>query len=289
LVLPGIGHFVLADDKLVESSDLGQNFFITEDDIGSPRAEAVSRWLLELNSDASGEAAVISVAGLLAKEAEYFKSFDLVIATQVSETQALQLASLLPATAKLIVVRSLGFIGYMRIYAKELLVVESKPADKEIKDLRLNAPFPKLVEYVNSVDVAALDDMLHGHVPFVVLLLKTLDQWKAAHDGALPKNFAEKDEFKRMIKAGSRSAIEDNYAEAVANAYICFSSEVLPYESQQVLDDPQAQEANATSDLFWQCARAVSDFSKAHGIVPVTGSFPDMTADTESYLTLQRM
>lgn len=289
MVLPGIGHFVLADDKIVKHSDLGQNFFVTEADIGSHRAQAVSKWLLELNPDASGEAEVISVEGLLAKDREYFRNFEMVLATQVSESQARRLASLLPETAKLVVVRSLGFIGYMRIYAKEHHVVESKPADKEVKDLRLNAPFPKLVEYANSVDVEALNDMLHGHVPYIVLLLKALDQWKATHDGTLPSTFAQKDEFKRLIKAGSRSSIEDNYPEAIANAYICFSTEVLPADVQQVLDDPQAQTADSSSLLFWQCARAVSDFSKDHGIAPVTGAFPDMTADTQSYLTLQRM
>lgn len=39
LVLPGIGAFTILDDHRVSASDLGSNFFVTEDSIGKNRAE----------------------------------------------------------------------------------------------------------------------------------------------------------------------------------------------------------------------------------------------------------
>lgn len=39
LVLPGIGAFTVLDDHRVSESDLGNNFFVTSDSIGRPRAE----------------------------------------------------------------------------------------------------------------------------------------------------------------------------------------------------------------------------------------------------------
>ena len=74
----------------------------------------------------------------------------------------------------LIIVRSYGLIGYLRNYAKELKVVESKP-DKDQTDLRLNDPFSELREFVNSYKLEDLPDHLHSHVPYVVLLVKFMD------------------------------------------------------------------------------------------------------------------
>ncbi|KAJ1539624.1 NEDD8-activating enzyme E1 regulatory subunit, partial [Nowakowskiella sp. JEL0078] len=51
LVLPGIGSFTIVDGKVVEPADLGNNFFITLDSIGQPRAKVVSDLLKELNSE----------------------------------------------------------------------------------------------------------------------------------------------------------------------------------------------------------------------------------------------
>jgi len=44
-------------------------------------------------------------------------------------------------------------IGYIRSYVPELCVTEQKPADKEVDDLRLNQPFPELVDYASSFNL----------------------------------------------------------------------------------------------------------------------------------------
>jgi len=39
LVLPGIGHICIVDDKKVSERDLGNNFFVDEDHLNKDRAE----------------------------------------------------------------------------------------------------------------------------------------------------------------------------------------------------------------------------------------------------------
>lgn len=49
LVLPGIGSFTILDDHRVSADDLGNNFFVTVDSLGRPRAEVRLSSLLPLN------------------------------------------------------------------------------------------------------------------------------------------------------------------------------------------------------------------------------------------------
>jgi len=51
LVLPGFGNITIVDDKCVEQRDLGNDFFVTVDDIGKPKAEVALAMLLEMNPD----------------------------------------------------------------------------------------------------------------------------------------------------------------------------------------------------------------------------------------------
>jgi len=61
----GLGHFVILDDKVVEASDLGNNFFLTKDSLGKPRASETTQWLRELNPDVQSAEAVVKVWLLL--------------------------------------------------------------------------------------------------------------------------------------------------------------------------------------------------------------------------------
>ena len=45
-------------------------------------------------------------------------------------------------------------------------------------DYRLNTPFKELVDYADSMDMSRMDTTEKSHVPFVVILLKVMQQWK---------------------------------------------------------------------------------------------------------------
>lgn len=63
----------------------------------------------------------------------------------------------------------------MRNYKKEHTVIESKPSDVLIDDLRITNPFPALKEYALSINFDDLDDMVHSHIPYNVILIQTLE------------------------------------------------------------------------------------------------------------------
>lgn len=80
-------------------------------------------------------------------------------------------------------------------------MVESHP-DNQNPDLRLDQPFPSLREHVDSIQLSSLELKEHAHIPYVILLLKFLDKWKAEKGPSLPKNRIEKEQFKEMIRQG---------------------------------------------------------------------------------------
>jgi amyloid beta precursor protein binding protein 1 len=101
----------------------------------------------------------------------------------------------------LIVCRSYGFIGYIRVQVTEHTVIETHP-DNQIPDLRLDKPFPSLKKYVDSIDLEAMEYKDHAHVPYLIVLYKCLQQWKVEHSGQLPNSYKEKELFKSTIRKG---------------------------------------------------------------------------------------
>lgn len=57
-------------------------------------------------------------------------------------------------------------------------VVETHP--ESLIDLRIHSPFPALVDYANSFNFEAMDSEQHGHIPAVVILVRALEEWRAA-------------------------------------------------------------------------------------------------------------
>jgi amyloid beta precursor protein binding protein 1 len=56
-------------------------------------------------------------------------------------------------------------------------VVDTHP--DTLHTLRIDAPFPALKKYATEMDLEAMDSMEHSHVPYVALLVKTLEDWKS--------------------------------------------------------------------------------------------------------------
>jgi amyloid beta precursor protein binding protein 1 len=62
-------------------------------------------------------------------------------------------------------------------------VIETHP--ENASDLRLDVPFPAMLEYVATFDFENMDSAEHGHVPFVVVLQHYLQVWKTSVSQAL--------------------------------------------------------------------------------------------------------
>ena len=297
LVLPGIGAFTILDSNQVTASDLNSNFFVTPDKLGSPRGACVSELLCELNSEVRSKFCSESLNTILESSPQFLFDFSIVIATDVPEDQLARLASLLWShNIPLLVARSYGMIGYLRLVAQSHEVVESHP-DNTHEDLRIDLPFPSLKTHMDKFDLEPMDNTAHGNVPFLVILFKHLDLWRASHDGSIPKNYREKKEFKELVKSGIRCnedgvpLDEENFDEAIANVNSLLVPTKIPSQVQEILDDDCCKNLSLQSSNFWILVRALSEFisNEGEGCLPLRGSIPDMMSSSDLYIALQRV
>lgn len=295
LVLPGVGAVTIVDHAKVTNSDLGNNFFIESDSIGRLRGEVALHLLLELNTDVRGTFVEQPVEEILTNQPDFFNSFTIVVATCLTESTLLSLSKVLwEASIPLLVVRSYGMIGYIRLQFEEHTVVESHPND-ELPDLRLFQPFPALVEYMDSLNLDTMDNKEHSHVPYVVLLYKCLQQWNKIH-GEPPKNYKEKKKFVELLREGIREKEgggneEENFEEGCKAVNTCLNPTTIPSNIQSILNEAASITPSPSTKPFWLMARALHEFvnSEGKGALPVRGTIPDMTADSERYIKLQNL
>lgn len=159
-------------------------------------------------------------------------------------------ASTTGADVPLLLVRNSGFIGRVEVQVREhcgttarlasectayISVADTHPDNTHT--LRIDKPFAKLEEYVRTLDLNSMDSMEHSHVPWVVLLVKAACEWKAKvsqhaqrslirqHGGRVPQDLSdesgpdEQKEFKALLNGMRQKPDEENFDEAIAQAY----------------------------------------------------------------------
>ncbi|KAM0750517.1 NEDD8-activating enzyme E1 regulatory subunit [Meredithblackwellia eburnea MCA 4105] len=289
LVLPGIGTFTILDPATTDGADIGNNFFLEPSSLGKPRAEEVTRLLLELNSDVKGIASVQDLGQVLSKSPADLAQFSLIIAVDVDPNNILQLADIAwDNSIPLIKVRSCGFYGSLRTQIRELAIVETHP--ESLIDLRIHNPFPSLIEYARSFDFESMDSEQHGHIPAVVILVRALEDWKATHDGKGPIGTEQRNDFVKSISTKRRSSDEENFDEASALFRRAGVKPKVPTDIEALFKDPACENLTSTSSNFWILLRAVRNFVEhpsSEGLLPLSGALPDMKADTQRYVGLQ--
>lgn len=287
-------QFTIVDDAIVGEEDYETNFFVERpsgdggDDVR--RADMVRNLLVEMNPDVRGNSSIRNVQRLIREEPKWFSQFTLVVATQLEE-ESLKLLGEACANSNvpLVVARTYGLMGHVRLYLREHCVVESKPSPEPQPDLRIANPFPELTALAASIDLEALPYHEYKHVPYVLILVKLMEEWRRRHDGAAPSTTPEKEEFRRSVKAMSKKGWgdEENLVEAFANAYLAYVPRRIPDELQTWMLDARAEEC---ATPFWVMMRALRDFvgkTQSH-LLPVCSTLPDMTATTGMYVSLQR-
>lgn len=138
----------------------------------------VTELLCELNPDVKGYARVANFENILQNDIAFFHSFDLILTANLLESQLMALAQYCwTEDIPMIILRSVGFLGTVRIQVKDHCIVELKD-DSDPFDLRIANAFPKLRDHCLSLDLKSLDSMEHRHVPYVIILIQALEQWK---------------------------------------------------------------------------------------------------------------
>ncbi|KAI0482113.1 hypothetical protein GGR56DRAFT_171059 [Xylariaceae sp. FL0804] len=296
LVLPGIGKFTIADDALVNEADLGVNFFLDETCLGKPRSECCTKLLQELNPEVEGDWYPKKEGTLDLRDVlENSQLFTLIIYTNPIRKEDLSIIEAYGNQHKtpLVAVHSAGFYSYFRVSLPGTFpIVDTHPEVEKTTDLRLLNPWPELVEFVKDMtkDIDSMDDHEHGHLPYVVILLHFLEQWRQSHDGENPTTFKAKAAFAKFVLEGARTnnseGGEENFQEAAAAVNKNIKVPELDTGVEEVFNHPASDEVERHSG-FWVIAKAVKDFYEKHGCLPLSGSLPDMKARSSVYVKLQ--
>jgi NEDD8-activating enzyme E1 regulatory subunit len=219
------------------------------------------------------------------------------------QSQLLRIARILYDLAiPLVIVRSCGFIGYIRLVVREHNVVESKQ-DNAPDDLRVSEPFPALLAHSLASPLALMDSKQHSHFPWICVLIQFAAEWRAAHAGALPTSAADRKAFKQAVRNLAKSPTEENIPEAHTQAHLAYTPYRIPNDVRAVLDAATPDRARALPlvaakatlphepAVFWRIMAAVAAFVAAEGAgkLPLAGNVPDLTATTEGFLALQTL
>lgn len=293
LVLPGIGSFTIIDARNVEEDDLSGNFFLQQLDLGKSIAHTMCECLAELNPDVRGQSIQEEMETLVGQPELWANFSAVVVSESLNSVVLLTLKQILwEKGIPLLVVSTCGFYASLLIINKETTVVETHDPSK-LYDLRIDCPWPELQEYADSFVLEDLDDTEHAHVPYLVIFIKALDEWKRRHGGNSPLNYAEKKQFRaEYIEGMSRDIrVETNFMEASQSVHRALQVTAVPDSIQQLFQNSIISDTNLSLQTppFWLYVRALKDFVDSCGLLPLPGNLPDMASKTSNYVELQNI
>ncbi|KAF1761726.1 hypothetical protein GCK72_009982 [Caenorhabditis remanei] len=292
LVLAGVHSFFIVDDARVEHADLGQNFFLQSDDIGRSRAEATLEKLTELNPSVSGRASCQSPTALAQKDVEKLATFSVVVSANQSESIDTKFAEVLyNIRVPFVCIKSYGLIGTIRICIKEHTIANSHEENPR-PDLRLDAPFKTLSEIINETDLNEMTVEQLRHTPYILLHFKALDVFRKHrnNENAFPETTNDRKEIQQILQSFRRSTEHsgtkdsENFDEAKAAVMRAFQKTTIGASVQSILS---AAESSDSTQPFWLICEALRRFVKFNnGLLPLRGTLPDMTSDSNRYTRL---
>ncbi|KAH3969662.1 hypothetical protein HBI55_007830 [Parastagonospora nodorum] len=297
LVLPGIGNFTIQDSAIVSEADLGVNFFLEEEHLGSYRAQVTRNLLKELNPDVEGHF-ITEPAESWLLQPDALRPYTLIIATAPIRPELLAKLSdhASVASIPLFYVHSIGFYSHFSVHLPPAFpIVDTHPSPESTQDLRLLRPWPELLQFAQE-KTANMDDMApedHGHIPYLALLLHYLEEWKKNHDGKVPDNYKDKTELRSIVSKAARTnnpeGGEENFDEAVAAVLKSLNPPQPSSAVKEIFTAPECLLVREDSPTFWVIANAIGLFYTKYNVLPVPGSVPDMKARSADYIQLQNV
>ena len=297
IVLAGIGNFTIADPSTVTEADLGVNFFLEDTSLGKYRAEQCCNYLKELNPDVKGNFSTEPLETFITGR-DALKPFTHILATAPIAPEILRSISQEARTynTPVFYIHCVGFYSQLTLQLPVAFpILDTHPDPETTTDLRILWPFRELRELALSKtkDLDSMNDHDHGHVPYVLLLLHYLSIWKSGHGGKPPQNYKEKTEFKELLRSGARSnnleGGEENFDEAVAAVLKTLNPSEPSSAVKEVFEAYECSNFYEQRANFWTIARAVKTFHQQHGSLPLSGSLPDMKAQSNDYIELQNV
>lgn len=289
LVLAGLGELTIIDDALVDERDVETNFFVTPKSVGSLRCASIGALLKELNNDLEYTVDTRSPRKAIEEEpSAFWTQFTLVITCKVEPSVLMKLSSMIyEKNIPLLVLESVSFYGYLRISLKEHTIIETHP--ESLVDLRLDATWGELDQFIASYNLDELSPSDREHVPFVVLLLIYLQKWRHQTGKSHPETSEDRAELRELINEGRIIGTDqENYDECIAAVWRLAKRSTVPRHISDIISSPRAQVTRQSSP-FWILVAALSKYLETYPLVPLSGVLPDMKADTKGYVNLQQI
>ena len=132
IVLSGVGHFSILDNNhIVTEEDLGSQFFLSKEDVGKCRIDALKERIIDLNPRVELGFETDSFDKLVSQKCE---KYDIVIATELTRNQTIQLNKWTRLNnIPLYTAGSNGLFGYIFV---DLIQFEAK--DKKLQSIRVS-------------------------------------------------------------------------------------------------------------------------------------------------------
>jgi len=294
LILPGIGSFTIADAAKVTEADLGVNFFLESESLHNSRSKEMARLLEELNPDVGGHYIDQSLEEWC--RPDNLKPYNLILVCAPAGEKHLSLLCEYASQSSipLAYIHSAGFYSSFSIQLpSEFPIVETHPDTDTISDLRLTNPFSELATAERDLpDFDSMSDHDHGHIPYILILLRYLSKWQESNKG-IPSNFKEKTEFREFVRSNTRTSNpeggEENWDEACAAVLKTIASYTIGSGCKDMFAMKPCLSPQSTSSSFWLIANAIKAFYDKHGVLPLPGTLPDMKATSEGYISLQNV
>ena len=305
LILSGVGEVTIVDDAKITQEDLKNNFFVDADDVNKSRGEIVLKNLLELNPDVKGNFINKSAKEYMDDEKNDFKSFTVLIATNLLSDENDKLYSIAKKNnLRLVIVKNNGLINYIRLYENYHGNMSLRLLDNPVSDYRLSCPWKELKDFANSFDLEKMDLIDHKNVPYFVILLKALDKYRNNKNDpeANPNNKEEKEEFKNIVKGFMLSTgtegENENIEEALSKIYFCnkYNNKLTTYKMEQIFEviEKTSQKeifskSNNYMKLFFIYFITLKQFFNKYKTYPLCGPIPDMISNTKNFIGLKQI
>lgn len=195
-----------------------------------------------------------------------------------------------------------GLLGMIRISVKEHFIIDSHEENPK-PDLRLDKPFAALLNMVQvSKDTMEMTIDELKHTPYILLFFKALNAYrnvrsrclkpvfliKILNDStAFPQTYSDRKNFTGCLwnlrRPDDKGVLgSENFDEAKAAAPRSVQPTSIPSPVLDILKDPKCLDAKEKT-AFWLLSYGLRRFVERHEVLPLSGSLPDMTSDTQRY------
>lgn len=151
IVLSGIGSLTILDSATITEEDLGAQFFISKDDVGSKRLESAKQFIEDLNPRVNLK---VDVSLLETKDASYFSKYDIIIATDLNSAEITHLNEYTRELGIPLYVAGLnGLSGYIFVDLIEFISIDEKTKSARPAVLGNQSPNKEVVKLEERDDI----------------------------------------------------------------------------------------------------------------------------------------